>query len=42
MLSEQELLKFLLPEYLVEYFDITKIINKKNINIQYRNIEANI
>ena len=24
------------------YFDITKIINKKNINIQYRNIEANI
>ena len=24
------------------YFDTTKIINKKNINIQYRNIEANI
>ena len=29
MLSEQELLKFLLPEYLVEYFDITKIEEKE-------------
>jgi hypothetical protein len=31
MLSEQELLKFLLPEYLVEYFNITKIEEKEGL-----------
>lgn len=31
MLSEQELLKFLLSEYLVEYFNITKIEEKEGL-----------